>query len=139
MTSRFASNLAALLAGAFLACCTFAFRDTTVGWLALAVGCATALGVAGAFATRDRGQAQRAFDLCLFIVSIWTIVFSRTFAGAQLRWLAFASAALMAVFAFAGLIVHEVLLELELRRRRERSATALPAGAADRHALGRAA
>ncbi len=115
MTSRFASNLAVLLLGAFLAAASFAFAPPTVGWLALAVGAVAGLCVLAAFAMRERGVAQRAFDACTLPLAAWTVVSSRVFAGAAERWLAFASAATLVLLAFAGLVVHEVLLELALR------------------------
>jgi hypothetical protein len=118
MTARFASNLLVLLGGAFLACASFAFGANVVGWLALALGALLALTVLGAFATRERGAAQRSLDVCVLVVAVWTIVSSRTFSGSTESWLSFASGATMVLFAFAGLVVHEVLLELALSRRR---------------------
>lgn len=44
------------------------------------------------------------------------LVASRTFGGADLKWLTFASGAVLVVIAFVGLVVHEVLLELRLSR-----------------------
>jgi hypothetical protein len=116
VTVRFASNLTTLLCGAFLACVSFAFAPETIGWLALAVGALASLAIVAAFATRGRGVAQRAFDGCIFLTSVWTLVASRTFGGADLKWLTFASGAVLVVIAFAGLVVHEVLLELALAR-----------------------
>ncbi|MCW3019922.1 MAG: hypothetical protein JWN10_2230 [Solirubrobacterales bacterium] len=117
MTSRFASNLTVLLAGAFLACASFAFRASVVAWLAFGVGCAVLLTVLCVFPVRGRGTPQRVFDGCIFVIAAWTIVASRCFAGSTERWLSFASAATLALFAFVGLIVHEVLVELALARR----------------------
>jgi hypothetical protein len=118
MAARFASNLFVLVAGVFLACGSFAFRPSVVGWLALGVGALIALVLLGAFAMRERGVAQRSFDACMLAVAAWAIVSSRTFSGPTEAWLAFASSATMVLFAFAGLVVHEVLLELALARRR---------------------
>jgi hypothetical protein len=118
MAARFASNLVVLLGGAFLACASFAFSANVVGWLALAFGALIALTVLGAFATRERGAAQRSFDVGVLVIAAWTIVSCRTFSGSTESWLTFASGATMVLFAFAGLVVHEVLLELALKRRR---------------------
>ncbi|HEX4467670.1 MAG TPA: hypothetical protein VH025_10820 [Solirubrobacteraceae bacterium] len=118
MTWRFASNLVVLLLGAFLATVSFAFAAQTVSWLAFAVGAVTALTVLMAFATRERGVAQRVFDACVLLVAAWTIVCSRVFYGATEHWLAFANAALLVLLAFVGLLVHEILIELALRRAR---------------------
>jgi hypothetical protein len=116
MTSRFASNVAVMLLGAFLAVVSFAFAPQTVSWLALAVGVVTALTALTAFAMRERGVAQRVFDGCTLLVAAWTIVCARAFDGAAEDWLAFASAAVLVLFAFVGLVVHEVLVELAFAR-----------------------
>jgi hypothetical protein len=120
MTSRFASNLAVLVLAAFLACSSFAFDSSTVGWLALGSGAAILLTIAVAFAMRERGVAQRVFDGLMFLIAVWTIVSSRVFAGSREQWLAFACAAALALLAFAGLVVHEVLMELALSSNRRR-------------------
>jgi hypothetical protein len=136
MTARFASNLVVLLGGAFLACASFAFGATVVGWLALATGALLAVTVLGAFATRERGVAQRSFDVCVLVIAAWTIVSSRTFSGSTESWLAFASGATMVLFAFTGLVVHEVLLELALDRRRAAQPDARVLDALERPSLG---
>lgn len=117
MISRFASNMAVLLVGAFLACASFAFAPSVIGWLAFAVGCLTLLTVLGVFPIRGRGTPQRVFDACVLLIAAWTIVASRCFAGSTEKWLSFASAVTIALFAFVGLIVHEVLVELAFARR----------------------
>jgi hypothetical protein len=116
MTSRFASNVAVMLLGAFLAVASFAFAPRTVAWLAFAVGIVTALTALTAFAMRERGIPQRVFDGCTLLVAAWTIVCARVFGGITEDWLAFASAAVLVLFAFVGLVVHEVLVEIALRR-----------------------
>jgi hypothetical protein len=116
VTARFASNLITMLCGAFLTCVSFAFAPLTIGWLAFAVGALTVLLTLAAFATRGRGLTQRAFDACILLTGAWTLVASRTFDGASLRWLTFASGAVLVAIAVAGLVVHEVLLELALQR-----------------------
>jgi hypothetical protein len=136
MAARFASNLLVLLAGAFLACVSFAFGADVVGWLALATGALVVATVLGAFATRERGVAQRSFDACVLVIAAWTIVSSRTFSGSTESWLAFASAATMVLFAFTGLVVHEVLLELALNRRRAAQPNARVLDALERPSLG---
>jgi hypothetical protein len=116
MASRFASNLTVLLIGAFLATACFAFAASTVAWLAFAAGAAVAITVAIAFAMRERGVTQRVFDGCTLVLAAWTVVASRTFVAGVEMWLAFASAVMFVLLAFAGLVVHEVLVELALRR-----------------------
>jgi hypothetical protein len=116
MTSRFISNLVVLLAGAFLVAASFAFGEEVLGWVGLAVGCVVVLTVLVTFAVRGRGIAQRALDACVVLAGAWTIVAARTFADGTLRWLTFAEGAALAFIAVAGLIVHEVQLELSVRR-----------------------
>jgi hypothetical protein len=120
VTSRFASNVAVLVLAAFLACSSFAFDSPTVAWVALGSGAAILLTVACAFAMRERGVAQRAFDGLMFLIAAWTIVSSRVFSGPREHWLAFSGAAALALLAFTGLVVHEVLMELALGRDRRR-------------------
>jgi hypothetical protein len=116
MTSRFISNMTVLLLGAFLIAASLAFHTDVLGWLGLAVGALVVATVLGAFVARGRGAAQRALDACVLLTGAWTIVASRSFAGVDLKWLSFSSGAVMVLFAFVGLIVHEVLMELALRR-----------------------
>jgi hypothetical protein len=118
MAARFASNLAILLIGAFLTCVSFAFGPFVAGWLALGFAALAALIVLVAFALPERGVAQRVFDACVLPLAAWTIVASRTFSGSTETWLCFASGATFALLACVGLVVHEVLLELALGRRR---------------------
>ncbi|HTZ87433.1 MAG TPA: hypothetical protein VMB05_12270 [Solirubrobacteraceae bacterium] len=116
MASRFASNLTVLLIGASLATACFAFEARAVAWLAFAAGAGVVLTVVVTFAMRERGVTQRVFDGFVLLLAAWTIVFSLTFAPNVVHWLAFASAATLVLLAFAGLVVHEVLVELALRR-----------------------
>lgn len=118
MGARFATDLAALLAGAFLLAASLGFSAPVVGWIALGTGAALALTVLATFPLRGRGPAQRGFDVCLFLAAAWCLVQSRCFAGSVVRWLTFADGALVALLAFAALVVHEVQLELALKARR---------------------
>jgi hypothetical protein len=136
VTSRFASNLTILLGGTFLACASFAFPPSVVGWLAFGAGCLAALTVLCAFAARGRGVPQRVLDACTFLLAAWTIVASRCFAGNTEKWLSFASAVTMVLFAFVGLIVHEVLVELALARRVQDRGNGRVSEARERTSLG---
>jgi hypothetical protein len=142
VAARFASNLAVLVVGCFLAAVTFAFPAVVIGWLGLASGCAIALTVLVAFASRGRGIVQRALDCVLALLAAWMIVASRSFTGDTLKWLTFASATTAALLAIEGLIAHEVVMEVSLRRAaaRERAhASAPPAVPADQPPAIRAA
>jgi hypothetical protein len=116
VAARFASNLIVLIAGCFLAAATFALDAETVGWLGLGCGVLIAVTVLAAFATRGRGVVQRSLDCALALLAAWTIVASRCFSGATLAWLMFASGAGAALLAVEGLIAHEVVMEVSLRR-----------------------
>jgi hypothetical protein len=136
MASRFISNLLVLLAGAFLACAAFAFTAGTIAWIALGIGATTLLAVLCAFAVRGRGTTQRAFDACIVLTATWTVVASRVFAAGDQKWLSFAGGAVLVLFAFAGLVVHEVLMELTLARRLAPPGNGRVADAQERPALG---
>jgi hypothetical protein len=116
MTSRFGSNIVTLLAGAVLVALTLGLATTAAGWVALGSGCLVAVVTLIAFAVRGRGHGQRAIDVVLIAVATWTIVSSRTFDGAPLKWLTIANGCAMAAFALTGLIAHEVRLERSIRR-----------------------
>lgn len=117
MAARFTSNLVSLVAGACLACFALATRPYVAGWIGLAVGIVALAVTLGAFATRGRGLVQRGLDLVVALLAGWTIVASRVFApGTDLKWLMFSSGAALVVLAIEGLIAHEVVLEMSLRR-----------------------
>jgi hypothetical protein len=113
--ARFVSNLTAAIAGGVLVAGSFAFRPATSAWIALGVACLTVITVLAAFAARGRGPAARTIDVLLTIAGVWTIVASRVFAASLAKWLAFADGALLFALAVVGLIVHEALIEHELR------------------------
>jgi hypothetical protein len=117
MAARFASNLLSLAAGACLACFALATRPPVAGWIGFAVGVLVLAVTLGAFATRGRGLVQRGLDVVVALLAAWTIVASRVFAaGTELKWLMFSSGAALVVLAIEGLIAHEVVLEMTLRR-----------------------
>lgn len=135
MAARFSSNLLSLLAGALLACCALSMRPEVAAWIGLGVGAAVALVTLGAFATRGRGVVQRWLDALVAALAAWTIVASRAFAaGSELKWLMFASGAALVVLATEGLIAHEVVAELSLRRAGAAGARIDPASAVDQPA-----
>lgn len=117
MAARFATNLVTLVVGAALACCALAMPPYVAGWLGLAAGAVVLIATLAGFATRGRGSVQRALDLLVGLLATWTVVASRTFAaGRELHWLMFASAAAFVLLAVEGLIAHEVVAELTIRR-----------------------
>jgi membrane protein YdbS with pleckstrin-like domain len=66
---------------------------------------------------------QRFLDVAVALLAAWTIVASRTFAGGAEKWLMFSAAATAALLAVHGLIAHEVVMEVSLRRAAERDST----------------
>jgi hypothetical protein len=74
------------------------------------------LAVLVAFAFRGRGVGQRIVDVAMGVTGGWVVVSSRTFDAVTVKWLAFSAGATLVVLAFAGLVVHEVLLEIAARR-----------------------
>jgi hypothetical protein len=136
VTSRFVSNLVVLLAGAFLAAASFAFAAAALGWIDVAAGCLAVLVVLAAFTRRGRGPAQRWLDAVAALGSSWAIVAARTFSGATLRWLTFANGVTLLAVGVVALVVHEVYLELAVRRSRALRADGPLVAAADRATVG---
>jgi hypothetical protein len=116
MTSRFISNVAGMLLGAFLVAASLSFASGPLAWEGLAAACVLVVTVLVAFLMRGRGVAQRALDVALIAVGAWTIVASRSFDGALLKWLMFTSGVVIVALSFAALVVHEAMLEISVRR-----------------------
>lgn len=114
VTSRFASNVLTLLTGSFLLTAALGFRNPVTGWLDFAMGCLVTVTVLWGFAFRGRGRAQRVLDAATLLVGVWSIVASRAFPVASVKWLTFAEGALLITISLIGLIVHEVLVEMAL-------------------------
>jgi hypothetical protein len=120
MASRFASNLIVLLAGALLACLALTLPLEVVGWVGLGTGALVLAVTLAAFAVHGRGTMQRVLDAALLLLAAWTIVASLTFTlGPALEWLMFSSGVALVLLAVEGLIAHEIVLELSLRREAE--------------------
>ncbi len=135
MAARFGSNLLSLLAGTFLVCCALAMRPDVAAWIGLGTGTLVALVTLCAFATGGRGVVQRGLDLVIMALAAWTIVASRTFEpGGTLKWLMFSSGAALVFLAVEGLIAHEVVAELSLRRASETAVRLDAASAVDQPA-----
>ena len=135
MAARFSSNMLALLAGALLTCCALSMRPYIAAWIGLGAGAAIALVTLIAFATRGRGTVQRWLDVLIGALAAWTIVASRAFApGSGLKWLMFASGVGFVFLAVEGLIAHEVVAELSLRRASGAAVPLDPASAVDQPA-----
>lgn len=124
MSSRFLSNTALSIAGAFAVVASQVWAPATFMWLMFAVG-VLAVGLAGAIALKGRGNAQRALDGTIGILGAWTIVASLVFSGSVVTWLGFASGAAFVGLALTGLALHELYTErvvhsIEVRHSAER-------------------
>jgi hypothetical protein len=110
MNSRFLTNAALSIAGAFTVVASMAWAPATFSWLMFAAGI-VAVALAGAVVVRGRGVAQRSLDGALAILGAWTIVASLVFSGSVVTWLGFASGAAFVALAFIGLTLHELYTE----------------------------
>ena len=108
MSTRYFTNLAIALAGGFLVVASRVFATNTVEWLSFAVAIGVVVISLAAQLDRSRGLIQRGLDGLLLSLGVVTIVFSQTFSGTTLTWLAFAEALGFVGLAVTGLTVHEV-------------------------------
>jgi hypothetical protein len=118
VTSRFASNLALVVAGSVLACAALGLTAEAAARVALGLGVLALLAVLIAFAFRGRGPVQRCFDAAAIAAGAWTIVAASVSGGTTAMWLAFANGCLLALIGLGGLVAHETTMELALRRPR---------------------
>jgi hypothetical protein len=110
MNSRFLTNTALTILGAFTVVASMVWAPTTFMWLMLGAGIlATAL--SGTIAVRRRGRAQRSLDAVVGVLGAWTIVASLVFAGSVVTWLGFASGIAFLALALTGLTLHELITE----------------------------
>ena len=123
MNSRYLTNIALLIAGAFLLVTSQAFGVAVFEWLMLGVG-ALAVLLSGALVAPGRGLPQRSLDAIIGILGAWTIVASLVFAGTAVTWLGFASGAAFAALAIVGLTLHELVTERVVHSIEVRTATA---------------
>ena len=125
MNSRYLTNVALMLAGAFLVVTSQAFGVAVFEWLMLGVGVVAVL-LSGAIAARGRGVPQRSLDAIIGVLGAWTIVASLVFAGAAVTWLGFASGAAFVALALVGLTLHELVTERVVHSIEVRTATSEP-------------
>ena len=111
MNSRYLSNVALVIAGAFLVVASPGVRRSD-------------LRVADVRHRRDRradvgndraaalaALAQRGLDALIGILGAWTVVASLVFVGSTVIWLGFASGAGLVALAVIGLTLHELTTE----------------------------
>jgi hypothetical protein len=110
MNSRYLTNAALTVAGAFLVVASQSFAIPVFQWLMLGIGVAAVL-LGGAVVLTSRGPAQNSLDGIIAILGAWTIVASLVFAGSAVTWLGFASGAAFVALALIGLTLHELSTE----------------------------
>lgn len=110
MNSRFLTNAALTLAGAFTVVASMAWAPGTFMWLMFAAGI-VAMTLSTAAAVRGRGLPQRVLDGMIAILGAWTIVASLVFSAGTVTWLGFASGIGFVGLALAGLTLHELHTE----------------------------
>jgi hypothetical protein len=122
MNSRFITNSALSILGAFTVVASMVWSPATFMWLMLGAGI---LGVALAapIALRGRGTAQRGLDATVGALGAWTIVASLVFGGGVVTWLGFASGAAFVGLALIGLTLHELVTERVVHSFEVRTAT----------------
>jgi hypothetical protein len=126
LSPRFALNVIAVIAGAFLAVVAMAFTASVAGWIGFGVFTGIAvLGIAGAVFARKAGA--KAGHGMLAAVALWSLIASLIFTGSALTWLVFAGGVGVVAVALADLAAHELRTErvvhsLEVRRPAENTA-----------------
>jgi drug/metabolite transporter (DMT)-like permease len=110
MNSRYLTNAALILAGAFLVVASQAFGALSFEWIMLGIG-ALAVLTTGAVLSRSRGRTQRSLDGTIGVLGAWTIVASLVFAGSTVIWLGFASGVALFALGLLGLTLHELSTE----------------------------
>src|SRR5579884_2222725 len=125
MNSRYLTNVALMIAGAFLVVTSQAFGVAVFEWLMFGIGVLAVL-LSGAIAVRGRGLPQRGLDGIIGILGAWTIVASLVLAGATVTWLGFASGVAFVALALIGLTLHELVTERVVHSIEVRSAAAEP-------------
>jgi hypothetical protein len=110
MNSRYLTNVALTIAGAFLVVASQAFAVSTFEWLMFGIGVLAVL-LAATIVLDSRGPAQNSLDGIIGILGAWTILASLVFAGSTVTWLGFASGAGFVALAVIGLTLHELSTE----------------------------
>lgn len=117
--TRFGAHLTALLSGALIVISALAFRPAVAAWITLGLATLAVLAALAAFAMPDQGVA-RGFEVLLVLGGSWAIVAARVFSEPHVvKWLCFASGAMVAALGALGLVAHELILEARLRRRHD--------------------
>lgn len=109
--------MVAITGGSLAVIVSLAMRPIVAGWVTLGLAVVVVLGSLTAFAMPDQGTGARLIEVLLVLAGVWTIVASRAFdSPLTLRWLCFASGALLWALGALGLFAHEALVQGRLRR-----------------------
>ena len=111
MSSRFITNIVALVAAAIVVVSSQTFAGGTLEWIAFGIALGVLAMTAFAQASRSRGKAQRVVDAIVGVVAIWSAVAAMVFHGSALMWLTFSDAVALFAVAIAGLAAHELFTE----------------------------
>lgn len=110
MSLKYLINLTVALAGGFLVVASRSFADSTVGWLALAVG-ALAVVLAGAGLAVASPNRRSLGYAVTGLAGLWTLIAGLVFSGSAQGWLVFADGLALVAVALVELTVHEVSTE----------------------------
>ncbi|NMO93734.1 hypothetical protein [Actinomycetospora sp. TBRC 11914] len=110
LSSRFAVDTTAVVAGAFLTTAAFAFAAPVATWIAFGIFIGL-IALGGLGVVLDQHATGYATHGLLAAVGIWSLVATLVFAGATLGWLVVAGAVAAVVLGLADLVAHEVTTE----------------------------
>ncbi|MCD2195452.1 hypothetical protein LQ327_18945 [Actinomycetospora endophytica] len=110
LTSRFAIDTTALIAGAFLSTAVFAFAAPVSTWIAFGIFIGL-IALGGLGVILDHHATGYLTHGLLAAVGIWSLVATLVFTGATLSWLIVAGAVAAVVLGVADLVAHEVTTE----------------------------
>ncbi|HEY2221618.1 hypothetical protein [Actinomycetospora sp.] len=110
LTSRFAIDTTAVVAGAFLSTAAFAFVAPLSTWIAFGVFIGL-IALGGLGVVVDHHPTGYLTHGLLAAVGIWSLVATLVFTGATLGWLIVAGAVAAVVLGVADLAAHEVTTE----------------------------
>jgi hypothetical protein len=110
LTSRFAIDTTAVVAGAFLTTAAFAFSAPVASWIAFGIFIGL-IALGGLGVVLDTHTAGYLTHGLLAVVGIWSLVATLVFAGATQGWLIVAGAIAAVVIGVADLVAHEVTTE----------------------------
>jgi hypothetical protein len=110
LSSRFAIDTTAVIAGAFLSTAVFAFTAPVSNWIGFGIFIGL-IALGGLGVVLDHHVTGYLAHGLLAAVGVWSLVATLVFAGATLGWLVLAGAVAAVVIGVADLAAHEVTTE----------------------------